>query len=99
MASPVSSLLGTVVTPPVGVQVAGLLMDVGLLTAAQYALSTRIHSKVQTSGTLSSVLIELKFVTEEQIRGVLRSVQASIGDLLVELGRLEPHELKLALAL
>jgi type IV pilus assembly protein PilB len=87
--------------PPVGVQVAGLLMDAGLLTSSQYALSTRIHSKVQTSRTLSSVLIELKAVTEEQIRGVLRSgkIDASIGELLVELGRLEPHELKLALAL
>ena len=87
--------------PPVGVQVAGLLMDAGVLTATQYALATRIHSKVQTSRTLSSVLIELKCVTEEQIRGVLRSgkVEASIGDLLVELGCLEPHELKLALAL
>ncbi len=88
-------------TPSVGVRVAGLLVDAGLLTSQQFALSTRIHSKVQTSRTLSSVLIELKFVTEDQIRGVLRSgrVEAPLGELLVELGRLEPQELKLALAL
>ncbi len=99
--SPVPSPSDSVASTPVGVQVAGLLMDAGLLTETQFALATRIHSKVQTSRTLSSVLIELKCVSEEQIRGVLRSgkVDAAIGDLLVELGRLEPHELKLALAL
>ena len=88
-------------TPPVGVQVAGLLVEAGILTSEQLALATRIHSKVQTSRTLSSVLIELKFVTEEQIRGVLRSgkVDAPLGELLVELGRLELQELKLAVAL
>lgn len=87
-------------TPSVGLRIAGLLVDTGALNAEQLALASRIHKKVQASRTLSSVLIELKFVTEAQIRSALRtgSIQAPIGEVLVELGRLEPHELQLALA-
>ena len=86
---------------PVGVQIAGLLVEAGELTTDQLALATRIHAKVQTSRTLSSVLIELKFVTDDKVRLVVRTgkIVATLGDLLVELGRLEAHELKLALAL
>ena len=82
-------------------QLAALLVADGQLTPTQVALATRVHAKVQTSRTLSSVLIELKFVTEDQIRAALRSgkVDAPLGEMLVELGRLEPQELKLALAL
>ena len=85
----------------VGAQVAALLVDNGLLTAGQLALATRVHAKVQASRTLTSVLLELKHVTAEQVRDVLRSgkVRAPIGELLVELGLIEPHEMKLALAM
>ena len=85
---------------PVGLRIAGVLVDAGVLTAEQLALASRIHKKVAASRTLSSVLIELKLVTEAQIRTALRSgkVEAPLGEVLVELGRLEPHELQLALA-
>lgn len=87
-------------TPPVGLRIAGVLVDTGMLTAEQLALASRIHKKVEAARTLSSVLIELKLVTEAQIRTALRSgkVEAPLGEVLVELGRLEPHELQLALA-
>ena len=82
-------------------QLAALLVADGQLTPTQVALATRVHAKVQASRTLSSVLIDLKFVTEDQIRATLRSgkVDAPLGEMLVELGRIEPQELKLALAL
>lgn len=87
-------------TPTVGLRIAGVLVDSGVLSAEQLALASRIHKKVESARTLSSVLIELKLVTEAQIRAALRSgkVEAPLGELLVELGRLEPHELQLALA-
>ncbi len=116
MASPIPSSFDSVATPAAGTpgvsidrppvasvaeQLAALLVAAGQLTPTQVALATRVHAKVQASRTLSSVLIELKFVTEEQIRAALRSgtVDAPLGEMLVELGRLEPQELKLALAL
>jgi len=85
----------------VGEEIAAALVEAGALSAVNLALARRIHAKVQATRTLSSVLLELKHVTEEQIRAAIRSgrVQAPIGDLLVELGRLEPHELKLALTI
>ena len=86
---------------PVGSQVADLLIEAGHLSAEQLALANRIHAKVRATRTLTSVLLERKAVTDEQVRGALRSgrVRAPIGELLVELGLLEPHELQLALAL
>ena len=86
--------------PSVGVRIAGALVDGGVISAEQLALATRIHTKVQTSRTLSSVLVELKLATDVQIRAALRAsrLDASVGDVLVELGRLEPHELQLAVA-
>ncbi len=86
---------------PVGAQIAAQLHAAGHLSADGLARAERVHAKVKTSRTLSSVLLELRLVTEEQIRDVLRSgqVRAPIGELLVELGRLEPHELTLALAM
>ena len=86
--------------PTVGVRIAGALVDSGVISAEQLALATRIHGKVQTSRTLSSVLVELKLATEAQIRAALRATRldVSVGDVLVELGRLEPHELQLAVA-
>lgn len=87
-------------TLSVGLRVAGVLVDDGVLTAGQLALASHVHKKVAASRTLPSVLIELKLATEAQIRGALRTgkVDAPLGEVLVELGRLEAHELQLALA-
>lgn len=86
--------------PSVGLRIAGALVDRGVLTAEQLALATRIHAKVAASRTLSSVLVELKLATDQQIREALRNARldVSVGDVLVELGRLDAHELQLALA-
>jgi type IV pilus assembly protein PilB len=87
-------------TSPVGLRIAGILVDTGVLSADQLALASRIHKKVAATRTLSSVLIELKLVTDAQIRAALRAgrLEAPLGDVLVELGRLEAHHLQSALA-
>ncbi|MEZ5418803.1 MAG: ATPase, T2SS/T4P/T4SS family [Vicinamibacterales bacterium] len=86
--------------PPIGLRIAGALVDAGVLTAEQLALATRIHAKVSATRTLSSVLVELKLCAEADIRTALRAARldVTVGDVLVELGRLEPQELLLALA-
>jgi type IV pilus assembly protein PilB len=86
---------------PVGARLADLLVEAGLLSADHLILATRIHGKVRGSKTLTAVLLELKHVTDDHIRQVLRTgrVRASLGDLLIELGLVEPHELKLAEAM
>lgn len=86
---------------PVGHQIAERLLASGHLAADQLALTLRVHGKVATTRTLTSVLVELKHVTDEQIREVLRlgSIEAPLGELLVELGLVEGHELKLAQAM
>ncbi|MBL8136267.1 MAG: type II/IV secretion system protein [Acidobacteria bacterium] len=83
---------------PVGEQFAAFLVASGQLAPDQLRLAARVHSKVKTTRTLTSVLVELKHVTADQIREALRSgqIQAPLGDVVVELGLVEPHELKLA---
>ena len=85
----------------VGDRMAAGLVETGVLRPDQLALARRIHDRVRGGRTLSAVLLELGFVTEEQIRQVLRdqAVHAQLGGLLVELGLLQPHDLQEALAL
>jgi type IV pilus assembly protein PilB len=85
----------------VGEQLAERLLAAGHLTADQLALATRVHAKVAATRTLTSVLVELKHVTDDHIRDVMRRghLEVPLGDLLVELGLVEAHELKLAQAM
>lgn len=86
---------------PVGEQFAAFLVAAGQLTPDQLRLAGRVHGKVKTTRTLTSVLLELKHVTEDQLREALRAgtIHAPLGDVLVELGLVEAHELKLAEAM
>ncbi|MEZ5290698.1 MAG: hypothetical protein R2745_06425 [Vicinamibacterales bacterium] len=86
---------------PVGDQLAERLLAGGHLTPAQLGLATRVHAKVKATRTFTSVLLEMKHVSEAQVRAALRSspLDAPLEDLLAELGLVEPHELTLALAL
>ena len=85
----------------VGAQIAALLIDVGVLTPEQLSHATRIHSKLKGARTLISILIELQSVDEPRIREALRLRRPALplGRVLVELGHLKEHDLRLALAL
>lgn len=98
---PAPAIEAPAATTPVGLQIAGMLVETGGITAEQLALATRIHKKVGASRSLSSVLTELKLATDADLRAMLRTgrIDATLGDVLVEFGRLEPHELQTALAL
>ena len=87
--------------PAVASQIADLLVKDGRLTEAQLVHATRVHGKIAGDRTLVSVLIDLRYVDEEQIRAALRKNRTAVklGELLVELGHLSPADLKLALAL
>lgn len=86
--------------PSAGSRIADLLVQVGVITADQLRYALRIQAKLPTQRTLVSVLEELRFSTEEQVRQVLRAhnVSVPLGALLVELGHLREADLKTALA-
>src|SRR5262249_54444041 len=77
------------------------LVKAGFLTDKQLAYARRVQSKLSTSRTLFSVLQELQFVTELQLRDALSANTGIIrfGDLLVELGVLQKTQLEVALDL
>jgi type IV pilus assembly protein PilB len=86
---------------PTGDSIASLLVGVGHLTEEQLRYAQRVHSKLSTKKTLLSVLEELKYVTEHQVRETLRANRISVplGALLVELGYLSESDLNVALAI
>ena len=82
-----------------GETLAGLFVAAGKLTAAQLQYARRLRSKLGPKRTLFSVLKELGYVTEAHVREVLSHSLTAIrlGDLLVELGRIEKFQLEAAL--
>ncbi|MCP3951659.1 MAG: Flp pilus assembly complex ATPase component [Desulfobacterales bacterium] len=91
-------------TPPVTRQhgeIAALLIEKGLLETEQLAYAARIQSKLSSPKPILDVIKELKLVTDEQIRSIIRSNLSAIkiGDLLIELGLITSDELQVALAL
>jgi type IV pilus assembly protein PilB len=84
-----------------GDQLADGLLAAGCLDAGTLRLARRVHAKVRATRSLSSILVELRHVTPDQIREVLRQqrVTAPLPDLLLELGLIEPHDLQLARAM
>lgn len=75
------------------------LMEADILTPEKMKKAKRVKSKLSQGKTMISVLKELNYVTDKQLKKVLRSNRCSlrIGDLLVELGYLSPEKLKAAL--
>ncbi len=82
-----------------GETLASLLISSGKLTPDQLKYARRVRTKLGTSKTLFSVLKDLNYITEAEIRGTLSEYPTAIrlGDLLVELGRLERAQLEAAL--
>ena len=67
-------------------KIIALLIDVGLLTQTQVQYASRVQSKLRTKKTLLEIIKELNYLTEGQLRKVLRENPLSmhIGDFLVE---------------
>jgi type IV pilus assembly protein PilB len=78
-----------------------LLMTEGLITVQQINYATRIRSKMNTSRTMVDTILELGYVTLEQLQEALRKnrLKIRIGDFLVELGYLKAADLQQALGL
>ncbi len=78
-----------------------LLLQDKLVTAAQVQHAERVRSKLTTYQPLLKILRDLKFITDQDVKEVLRTTSSSIriGDLLVELGHISPEDLDSAIRL
>jgi type IV pilus assembly protein PilB len=84
-----------------GSEIASLLIKAGHLTAKQLDYAKRVRSKLSSPKTLIFVLLELNYITREQLRETLQKniVSLKIGDLMVELGYLKAADLQAALGI
>ncbi len=75
------------------------LIDAGILTPEKAKMAERVKSKLSSEKTIINVLKELNYITDKQLKKVLRQNHFSlrIGDLLVEFGYLTQEKLKAAL--
>jgi type IV pilus assembly protein PilB len=82
-------------------EIAMMLVAEKLISEEQFAYAARVQSKLPSGKTLIEILLELGFVTSEQIRATLRKhhVSIRIGALLVELGYIRESDLDAALNL
>ncbi len=82
-----------------GGQIAGILLDQGVLSREQLAYALRVRAKLGEDYSLVRVLKDLEYLTDSQLRDALRAQGRTvpIGNLLVELGYLRPAELSAAL--
>lgn len=78
-----------------------MLIGKGYLDDQKLKYAKRVHSKLAATRTLTQVLLELKYITVEQLRDTLfaSKVNLKLGALLVELGLLTDHDLKTAIGL
>jgi len=85
---------------PIGALVA-LLRDEGVVSEEQIAFAQRVHARLSEPKPLLQVIEELGYVAEGQVREALhrRRLDVRLGDLLVELGVLDPQDLQMALDL
>jgi len=86
--------------PETGI-IVSLLHKEGVISDRQFAYAVRVRSKLTTPKTMIDTLLDLDYVTQEQIRNTLRANQTHIrlGDLLVELGYLKEADLHQALGI
>jgi len=82
-------------------KIIGLLIDDGTLTEQQVQYAQRVQSKIKTEKPLLSIIKELDYLNDEQLRKTLRKHKLSlrIGEFLVELGLINQQDLELALQL
>lgn len=83
----------------IGNKILSALVAADVLTRNQAQTAMRVKAKLSGGNTMIGVLKELDYVTDRQLKEVLRSNRLSlrIGDLLVEFGYLTPKKLKAAL--
>lgn len=78
-----------------------LLLQAKRLNATQVQHGERVRSKLSSYQPLLKILKDLKFITDQDVKEVLRSTTSMIriGDLLVELGHISPEDLESAIRL
>jgi len=76
-----------------------LLLQEGYITDKQVRYAQRVRSKLETSAPLLGVVKELQYVTDKQIKEVLRASLDIIrtGSLMVELGHISEADLEASL--
>jgi len=81
--------------------IAELLIKEGILTNKQLEYAQRVFSKLPAGKTMLGVIVDLKYVSNEQVEVALKGkeIKAPIGELLVELGHLKRSDLEKALAI
>jgi len=86
--------------PQAGI-IATLLLKEKIITEQQLNYAVRINSKLTTPKTMVDTLLDLGYVTSEQLQGTLRTNQLNLrlGDFLVELGYLRATDLQQALGM
>ena len=85
----------------VGSLIAELLVDEGQISREQLEYALRVRNKLPGQRPLVSVLQELGYIDQQQVRETLqtRRLDIRLGDLLFELGTLSESDLQSALAL
>jgi len=75
-----------------------LLLEVKTITRAQVEHAVRIQAKLTSYRSLLKILKDLKFVSDQDVKEVLRATTSSvrIGDLMIELGYISPEDLEAA---
>jgi type IV pilus assembly protein PilB len=81
--------------------IAGLLLKDGLITEEQLSYALRVRTKLTNQKTIKDTLIDLGYVSPQDIQQTLNKNQVNIrlGDMLVELGFLRESDLQQALGL
>ena len=76
-----------------------ILQDEKKLTVKQIEYAIRIQSKLENEKTLLEVLKELKYISDDDIKEVIRNhqIEMRLGDLLAELGYISAENLQVAL--
>lgn len=78
-----------------------LLLEAKRLNTTQVQHAERVRSKLTSYQPLLKILKDLKFITDQDVKEVLRSTTSTIriGDLLVDLGHISPEDLESAIRL
>ena len=78
-----------------------LLLEAKRVTSTEVQHGERVRSKLTTYQPLLKVLRDLKFISDQDVKEVLRTATSPIriGDLLVELGHISPEDLESAIRL
>ncbi len=87
--------------PPSPQNIVESLVATGRVSREQLTYAQRVQSKLETPRPILEVLRDLKFISEEQIKGAVRQNASPVclGSLLAELGRIREEDLRAARAI